>query len=156
VKCTLAHMLLQEEIVTDSKSVYASTTSSLDRMTVHVWHMDSHHWTITWYITSDNRCIKITTNFTLNFYFLYIYCVYNEAAKTMSLFIIIEASSILRYKTGSPMIRAAFRTSLSVSWSLCIQRTMIPSCTSVKSVILLKGWKKEYSKYAFTNEIPVY
>ena len=60
----------------------------------------------------------------------------------MSRLIISEASSILRYRTGSPMIRAAFRTSRRVSWSRCIHRTMIPSWTSVRPVISAKGWKE--------------
>lgn len=63
----------------------------------------------------------------------------------MSLLIICEASSILRYRTGSPMIRAAFLTSRKVSCNLWIHLTMIPSCTSVKPVISAKGCNRQQS-----------
>lgn len=56
----------------------------------------------------------------------------------ISLRIISCAAAIFWYSSGSPMIRAAFLTSLHVSSSLVIVRTIVPSRTSVRSVIFLK------------------
>lgn len=54
------------------------------------------------------------------------YCKYKLAAKTMSLFIKVDATCILLYKDVSPITLAAFLTSLHVSSNLWIQRTIIP------------------------------
>ena len=51
---------------------------------------------------------------------------YRLAAKTMSLFIMADASSIFSPSFGSPMIRAAFLTSRHVSSNRWIHRTIIP------------------------------
>ncbi len=56
----------------------------------------------------------------------FVYMVYKLAANTMSLFIRVDASSIFWYSPGSPITLAALRTSLQVSSSRWMQRTIIP------------------------------
>jgi len=67
------------------------------------------------------------------------YEIYKEAAKTISLLTQSEAASIFRYKDGSPIIRAALRTSLQSSSRRIIHRTMLPSGVSVNCLTSLKG-----------------
>lgn len=76
------------------------------------------------------------------------YCVYRLAANTMSRLIKVMASSILEQRIGSPMMRAAPRTSRSSSCSRWMHRTMMPSCTSVKAVISAKGCKQNTNTFS--------
>lgn len=63
---------------------------------------------------------------------------YKLATAVISLLIISCAVCIFWYKSGSPMILAAFFTSRQVSSSREIVLTMVPSRTSVRSVMFLK------------------
>ena len=56
---------------------------------------------------------------------------YRDALKTISRLIAADACSIFSYNAESPIIRAAFRTSLHISSRRTIVRTMLPSWTSV-------------------------
>lgn len=66
--------------------------------------------------------------------------VYREAVKTMSLRMAKEAFSILLPRTESPTMRAACLTSFSTSSRRWMQRTTVPSWTSVSWAISAKGW----------------
>lgn len=63
----------------------------------------------------------------------------------MSLLIISCAVCIFWYRSGSPMIRAAFLTSRHVSSSREMVRTMVPSSTSVRPVMFLKLMPRAHS-----------
>lgn len=67
----------------------------------------------------------------------YLSYMYKEATAVMSLLIISCALCILVNSAGSPIILAAFFTSLHVSSSLVMTRTIMPSSTSVRSVMWL-------------------
>jgi hypothetical protein len=76
---------------------------------------------------------KCTFNLAWHYWFgrCILYEMYRLDANTMSLFIATDASSIFLYSVGFPTTRAQFRTSRQSSSRRVIQRTILPSCTSV-------------------------